>query len=410
MSWLKRLTGRREVKSGASINFVYGGASTLVHLEGTPSAAKQSPTCMAAAGWIVQNILEAPVVVERMTPNGWEIDPNALEAAPLTMPLRRSKERFIVIDQTFTQKVQGIVYDMLLEGNAYLLRQDKGSDSEVFQWVPASSVSAVADQGSWARIREYHVTVTGDAKTYQPEDLIHIRFGVDPDKPAMGLAPIAAIGRALLQDAVAAQYMERVLHTGAPSLLVQPEKESQTTFEQLSAAVKAMRDKIKGENSGGIVGMDGSFKLDQVGYTPEQMALDIMATYPQTVICSSLGIPPQVIGIQAGQKTSTYSNMEEANKNAARNALVPIWTIIGDSISSQVFMAEGDAETRIRFDWSDIEALQESQDAQWKRATDAYAKGVIPREWAQKELGFEPAKDGHYSSFDRMPIPLDVIP
>src|SRR5574343_702118 len=135
MNWLKRLTGRREVKSGASINFVYGGASTLVHLEGTPSAAKQSPTCMAAAGWIVQNILEAPVVVERMTPNGWEIDPNALEAAPLTMPLRRSKERFVVIDQTFTQKVQGIVYDMLLEGNAYLLRQDKGAASEVFQWV-----------------------------------------------------------------------------------------------------------------------------------------------------------------------------------------------------------------------------------------------------------------------------------
>lgn len=411
MNWFQRTfkVGRGQGVKSASINMSYGGSSNFVHVVGTPSAAKQSPTCMSGVNWICQNILEPEVIAETLTTKGWEKIEAAKERLMLTAPVRRSAERAGIIDQSYTQKLQGAAQDLVLEGNAYLIRHGSGTANQVFQWVPAQSVSPVADNGSWSRIASYLVSVGGQSVTFQPEQIIHLRYSVDPDRPSMGLSPIAPIGRALLADAIVGQYMERALAAGGPGLIMRPGKESRVSFENFQAAVNAVKDKIKGENAGSVIGVNEEFDLDKFGYSPEDMALDIMSTHPQTVICSSLGIPPQVLGIQAGQKTSTYSNMEEANKNAARNALIPLWQIIAGAITDQVFASEM-SDTRIRFAYEDIQALQENQDARWKRATDAYARGVISREAAQTELGIEATAEGYYSKFDRMPVPLDTLP
>jgi hypothetical protein len=238
--------------------------------------------------------------------------------------------------------------------------------------------------------------------TVQPEDMIHFRIGRDPNNLALGYACITAIGDALAQDCEGAAYMRRNLKNGGLGMIGTLNEDSPSGVD-MTAVAQQTRAQMTSEEGAGIAFVGAPVKFDKFGFSPEQMALSVMLTHAQQTICGAVGVPAQVLGIMASEKTSTFANVREAGRHAAANCLGPLWDIIAETLSYHLFP---DGTKRFRFDWTNVSALQEDENDRWKRSTDAYRGGVISRGTAKALIGVatEPRDDQWYSNMDRLPV------
>lgn len=402
MSWLTKVSslfrGKKSYGNFAVLPSLYGLRSGGLNAVGSPVSAMRSPTYASSILWIQNNITEPEIEVQVKGAKEWEPAETAPELVILEKPTIVDGQ----LEQTWTDRLQGIASDLKTYGNAYCHKELNAGGAIVgIRWIPAQLVMPQLDNMS-LRVKEYRVgSFMGKAYlTIQPGEMIHFKMGRDPNNLALGYACISAIGDALLQDCEGASYMRRNLKGGSLGLLGTPETDADESTDW-AALSTALRDLMQGENSSvGVV--NAKLKLQNLGFTPEQMALNVMLTHAQQTICGAVGVPAQVLGIMASEKTSTFANVREAGRHAAANCLGPLWDIIAETLSYHIFP---DGKKRFRFDWGNISALQEDENDRWKRSTDAYKGGVITRGQAKTHIGIEPAQgdDEWYSMFDRLP-------
>lgn len=405
MSWLRRWFGGRQAKSTdfTVVPSLMGGRYQTINLKGSPTAALKSPTYAAAIGWIQRNITEPDLIAERLGPDGWEADTASPELPTITSPLRGDNG---ITRQTWTDRLIGLAFDLPTFGNGYLhkLRGDQTGAVIGYEWIPASLVTPQR-VGQSATITGYQVSIRSGSALIQPQDMVHIRYGHDPDNLGLGRPVVASIGDALNQDAEGAAYMRRLLKGGSAGMIgtLDTDQPVEGDFEATGDAVRR-----KMREDGAFMLLKTPFKFHNLGYSPEQMALNVMLTHAQQTICAALGVPAQVLGVMAAEKTSTFANVQEANRQAASNCLGPLWDMIAEALTYDL-NRDG---FRVRFDWEGIQALQENEDALWARTVDAYARGVITRGDAKRLIGIEPgsADEEWYASFDRLPPVTGAAP
>lgn len=399
MNWLKRLFGNRGLKSYDFTTVQSGGSGQFLTINyvASPSSALKSPTYSAAVTWIQRNITEPEMVQEVMTRDGWEVVEESDELETVLAPVVDDRGQIV---QTATDRLMGLGMDLPTYGNGYL-HMLRGASGRVIglEWFSASIVTPER-RGTSFEISAYSVSAMGGTKRVAPEDMIHVRFGRDPENLHLGRSCIASIGDALNQDAEAAAYMRRMLQNGGSGILGSIKPDALNANKDWGKLAEGVRRNMRNGETFSL--LDGDISVSTLGYSPEQMALNTMATFAQQAICAAVGVPAQVLGVMASEKTSTYANMEEAGRNAARNCLGPLWDIIAESISYSLWP---DGQTRVRFKWESIQALQENEGALWSRTVDAYKAGVVDRSDAKRYLGIEPLPEdeGYYAAFDRLP-------
>lgn len=282
-----------------------------------------------------------------------------------------------------------------VDGNAYwFLDVDRLNNIKAIYYIPHFQMSPMADKynpDGKKLITYFEYRAPGQAPVeFAPEQILHFRNGIDPANMRRGLSSLGAQIRHVVGDNLASAFSTALLHnSGVPSLVLVPDENTKDgpTVQQK----QALRDSVQsftGDDAGRVLVLPRKMSVESLGFSPEQLALDKLASLPVSRICAALGADPMVFGFPSESKT--YDNIGKATEGFYERKIKPDKKNLAAQFTHQVLnrvLAEPDL--RLGWDYSEVAWLSEDQDRLWKRVTDAYKGGVIMRSQAQEQLGYD---------------------
>jgi phage portal protein BeeE len=185
------------------------------------------------------------------------------------------------------------------------------------------------------------------------------------DDPRKGYSPLKSVLREVFTDDEAANFTASLLkNMGVPGVVVSPEKGvtlNDGDAEETKAYVKA---NFTGDKRGEALVMTGATKVEQFGFSPEQLTLKELRRIPEERVSAVTGVPAIVAGLGAGLDRSTFTNYAEAREAAYEQAIIPTQTLLGEEVWFQL-LPDFEARTRsgwkAGFDLSNVRVLQEDR-------------------------------------------------
>jgi HK97 family phage portal protein len=291
-----------------------------------------------------------------------------------------------------------LTWAMHLEGNAYFFktRDDEGNVIELWPLMP-ELVEAVSINGAFLSYWLY--TVNGQETRINPEDMLHLRLGIDPTNYRLGLAPLKSVLREILGDEEAGQFTTSLLkNMGVPGVILSPDEPGDPgpSKDQADSIKDEYMQKFGGERRGEPLVLTGRMKVEVVSFSPTEMDLTSLRRVPEERVCAVLGVPPIIANLGAGLDRSTFSNTDEAGEHFAERKLVPTWRSIEKQLMAQLAPDFGlSPEQSLQFDLKQVRALQEEMSNLWLRVDRSVRSGWITVADARRRVGLEagPADD-----------------
>lgn len=316
----------------------------------------ESSTVAATVRWFAKNFPEAPPAMWRQLDNGQEERERKHDLLRL---LQRPNEHYsgpILWMATTT--------DWNVNGDAYwiVIPSRTGRPVELW-WAPSWQIEPKGDDtDSNVFVSHYEYRVDGATYNLDPKYVIHFRQGLDPKNPRRGCSPLKSVLREVVTDNEAADFTASLLRNMAvPGLLISPDIDQPLDPAEAEAAKAYMESQFTGDNRGRALVMSGRTKVQEFGFSPEQLLLRELRQIPEERITAVLGVPAVVVGLGAGLARSTFTNMAEAREAAYESGLIPAQRILGEDIRFQLLPLFGDDpfEWRFGFDLSTVRVLQE---------------------------------------------------
>lgn len=409
MSWWsrKRQTQLDKSQAGASTKSFLWLESGAVGGVGNGSARDLAANSivMACIHWAMRNAVQADAAVVD--------DPNGSEPGygqPLNHPLARllaAPQGQLPPDQRTAlngaRLIQSIVWSLLLDGNAYVqkLRDDRGRVVGL-EWLPPLSVDPVPAAHHAGVVAFYRVETPRGPVEMDPADLVHFRDGIDATRLTQGQSRVRAALRHVMTDNHIAVFTRALLQNPVPALMVTPKGEdaARLTAEDAREIARQLTERHRGERAGGVLVPNFPADVTPLGYSPDQMAISRLNRLPEERITAVIGLPAVVVGMGAGLDRATYANFKEARRVAFEEFLVPLWQDLADAWTEQLLPEFDQAlGRRVVYDTRSVMALRDDTDAQWRRAREAFAAGLIDRATARRMMGLavDPRDDGVFA-------------
>ena len=293
--------------------------------------------------------------------------------------------------------------DWMVDGNAYWLkiRARSGLPAELW-WTPSWMIEPRStDQNTYVTHYDYTVdgvtppfdtSTSGRTVALDPKDVIHFRYGLDPHDQKKGQSPLKSVLREVFTDDEAAAFTASLLRNmGIPGLLVSPDQDSPISDEDAQATKAYMQEKFSGDKRGEPMVMTSKTKVQQFGFSPDQMLLKELRRIPEERVTAVTGVPAIVAGLGAGLDRSTFTNMAEAREAAYESALIPMQRIISADLRHQLLSEfENDPFSWIfGFDLTHVRVLQEDRYREVQRHDLAVRGGWEMVSEARRAVGLE---------------------
>jgi HK97 family phage portal protein len=347
--------------------------------------------CLAA---ISTAFAEAPLRVYRGSATSNQIDP------VIDHPLERLFERPnpYMSGPVLWSWVQWVKH---VNGNAYLRKIRSGNPltGNVVELWPISPLRIVprTEKGSANFIDAYRYQYApGKYEDIPPENIVHLRLGLDDRDLRVGLSPLLRLWREIAGDDEASAWQSTMLaNGGAAGMLVIPPAGSTMT----PAEAEALRDRIAARFSGdgrGKVGvLSPGSDMKQYGFSPDQMDMKALHRVPEERIAAVLRVPAIIAGLGAGLDRSTYANFREAREMFTEQTILPLYAFDAATITHQLLPEfTNDRALVAAFDIANLRALQDDQNALYTRMDKAVLTGwVLPNE-ARAAVGLPPMDGG----------------
>lgn len=296
-----------------------------------------------------------------------------------------------------------------LDGNAYLRKMRSGhrTRGNVIELWPISPcrIELRSEGGRYISAYRYHYA-PGEYEDIPPENMIHLRYGLDDRDHRKGLSPMRRLLRAVTTDERAQQWTDSLLANYAiPGLLVTTKARLR---QEEADALKAKVRSLYGNDRRGDVGvLDSEADMKQFGFSPEQMELGELHDIPETRIAAVFRVPPIVAGLRAGLQRATYSNFREAREAFTESTLMPLWAMDAAVMQARLVpdFAASDRRIVVAHDLTDVRALQEDEDAKYTRLQRAVGGPWVTVNEARADTGLPPLPDG-----DVLLVPINVTP
>ena len=302
---------------------------------------------------------------------------------------------------------KAIGLSLKVDGNAYIfkLRDRMGRVCQLW-WLPHFRVNPTWPSDGDEYIDGYRIRVDGRNFYHIPaEDVIHIRDGIDPWNERLGLAALKSALREVCTLNFANGYTAALLkNSGVPGLAFVPKGNPPPRPEE--GAAQRIKERFTEEFGGDRIGtpmvMAGAYDVVNIGWTPEQMALDKLPAGAEGRVTSAIGVAAMSLGLPDSNKT--YSNLGEANRSSW-GTVVSIQELIAEAVQHQLLPEKIQVPTGIsqgldpmvyafQYDYAHIEELQESQDAVHARTREDWKAGMIRLNEARLTLGYDEDPDG----------------
>jgi phage portal protein BeeE len=226
-----------------------------------------------------------------------------------------------------------------------------------------------------------------------PRDMIHFRFGLDPQNTRLGLSPLASLLREVFTDDEAAIFSAAILkNMGVPGLIISPKDKSLRPSPSDVDEVKRSFNDVTGTGRGGTKVLGVPTDVAQFGFDPNKLMLGNLRDISEERVCACLGLPAAVVGFGSGmQATKVGATMRELVKMAWVGCLSPMQKTLGKQTTRQLLpdFVSQTRRFRVRFDTSDVSGFQEDDNQIAERVVRITQAGLLRVDRAQAMLGLE---------------------
>jgi HK97 family phage portal protein len=358
---------------------------------------------MAVGFWLARTFPEAPLRVLRKT--GAELEPVADHQ--LTQLLRVPNPFYSGLLLWFAT-----LLDWLITGNAYWLKVRSGGGRVVqLWWVPSFTMEPAWPDDGRTFISHYDYTPgTQVPIKIAPADVVHFRYGLDPNNVRKGLSPIGSLLREIFTDDEAANTTAAILRNmGVPGVVLSPDgKDDEINGPDAEEMKTEFQQRFGGDMRGTPMVTSLPIKVTQLGFSPEQMNLRSLRRIPEERVTAILGVPAVVVGLGAGLDRSTFANYSQAREAAYESNIIPTQRLFAEELRTQLLGDFDDPNrTEIDFDLAKVRVLQDDQNALHERAREDVKAGLITLNQGLAMIGEEqlPGDTG-----DIRYIPISVTP
>lgn len=285
-----------------------------------------------------------------------------------------------------------------VDGNSYfILTRSRGGQPVQIDYVNPDQIRPESESKRVA-IERYVYSVDGDEIPYSPTDVIHWRDGKDRNNPRLGQSRLKKLVGEIASDNEATTYTAAILHNMGivGGMLTSDDPEAMpATPEQVEKIRAHWRDKTTGAHRGDIIVPTWKAKYQDIGRSPEQMALDKIRQVPEARIAAVLDVPAAVAGLVASGEPK-YANYAEAREAFWEECVVPLHTRFCGGLTRYLLPQFGDQirgakRRRFRYNYDEVKAFQPDMDKQSARKTKEWlADGITLNEYregvGEKEL------------------------
>jgi HK97 family phage portal protein len=361
----------------------------------TPNATTglRSNVLMSPIMWVMRAFTEAQLITQRRREDSgggilWE----RMLDHPMEMLVEHPND-FYDGDALW----KGTALSYLMSGNAYW-RKVRNAFGEVVQlwYVPHWMIRPAWTEDGSTFISHYEYSATlGGPFILPTRDVVHFRFGLDPENTRLGYSPLQAVIREVMTDDEAARFSEKILRNmGVPGLVVSPHASGtwRPGADEVTRLQAYFNEAFSGDRRGSAIVMGGPTDISQFGFDPNKLMLTALRDVSEERVCSAIGIPAAVVGFGSGlQSTKVGATMRELVKLAWVQCVTPMQTALARQLTSQLLpdFAAQLRRFRARFDTSEVSAFQEEAKAEAERVTLLVRENVLRIDRAQHMLGLE---------------------
>jgi HK97 family phage portal protein len=283
-----------------------------------------------------------------------------------------------------------------VDGNAYIYKaRDRAGRVAELWWVPHFRVMPTWPADGSAYVDGYRIRLDSAVYTLPVEDIIHIRDGIDPRNERLGLCALRSNIREVCTINEESGYRAAILrNSGVPGLVVIPDSDQLRPSQADADTIREkLHETVGGDNRGQTVVLGGRYKVEMLGFSPEQLNLVEFPVIPTARILSSMGVAPMSVGLPDPGKT--YANLGEANRSSW-GSIVSTQELVAEALRWNLlpeFGADPYAYT-CEYDYTHIQELQESLDAVHTRTREDFKSGLITQNEGREQIGFDPDPDG----------------
>lgn len=230
--------------------------------------------------------------------------------------------------------------------------------------------------------------VNGKEYRFSTDEVFYVRF-FNPNSSLRGISPLHAATNTIVLELNAVNYNKQFFKEGMKFSGVF------TTDQQLDEAeAKRLKEKLMELYAGTGNMWEPAVLWGGLKFQPlNDMSLSdaefsTLRTMNREEIAAAFGVPLEVLGVGK----ATYENLKFARRLLWSETLVPIATKLSDAITKFLLPKLTPlVGVRAEFDFSEVEALREDEDALLTRYTKGFEKGAItPNEIRQYVFGLDP--------------------
>lgn len=284
---------------------------------------------------------------------------------------------------------QYIINAMHVSGDAYLIKQ-KNNAGQLVALYPLMPEQVTAKGNDDELITHYEYDTNNKNVMIQPQDMVHIRLGLDQTNHRQGFAPLRSVLREIYGDESAGQMATALLsNSGVPNIVISPKQDFGLTETEAEQVQRAFKQKVGGKNRGMPLVLSGSMEVKKMAFSPTELDIGTLRRVPEERISAVLGVPAILAGLGAGLDRATYSNASELREFFTESKLIPLWKQVGEELTQQVLLRDYDIAdgTSAEYDFSDVRALQTDQDALYTRMNVGVQGGWITIKEAREQVG-----------------------
>lgn len=393
MNWIEKIVGllsrkRVEAESVKSTNTVgvFSAEDFPVHYLRRSAADFDTNTIIeACTRWAARAFPEAPLRVGTLAQSG-EVE--HVDDHPLEILFKRPNSFY-----SRSNLWAALMASRMLEGNAYIWKErDSRGILTGLWWMPNHMTAPKGSRETFIDYYEYRVD--GREFRFAPEDVLHLRDGLDASNPRLGRSALRALLDEVLTDNEARSYTQSILgNLGVVGTILSPAT-ADASFpsdpDELARIERRFDEKFKGKHRGSTFVASASVKADKLSYNPQEMVLDKIRRIPEERISAVLGIPAIVVGLGAGLERSTMANYREAREQAHESMIAPAQMDIAEQLDMQILEDVGGRPGEFTyFDNSKVRVFQEDEIKRHERIRLNWQANLYTLGQVGEMLGFE---------------------
>ena len=309
---------------------------------------------------------------------------------------------------------QAVYAYLLISGNSYILSVggDRTPPTELYNLRP-DRIKIKA--GKRAMPISYDYIIGGQTvESYSVDQatgnskIKHIKF-FNPMDDFYGMSPIMAASIDIDQHNLANKHNVNLMQNGArPSgaVIFKPKDETGASMQlsdvQRNQLVNDINQRFSGAgNAGKPMLLEGDFDWKEMGLSPKDMDFTQLKHMSAKDIALVYGVPSQLIGIPDSQ---TYSNFAEAKLALYNETIIPLLDKVQADLNEWLTPMFGE-DLELRYDIDSIPAMAEQRKRVFESVTHGVQNGILTRNEAREQLGYEPI-DGA----DSLLVPANLMP